>query len=251
MDTLKLAIPSKGRLRDLTSQWFAKMGIKIATGIGTREYSVFSSEMPRVEIMLLSAGEIPKELAAGRIDLGITGQDLVREKNPIWSDSALELKRLSFGKADLVLAVPKFWVDVDSLDDFDAVAINFRKKNGFRLRIATKYHNLVWAYLRKMGIADYQLIDSQGATEGTVKNNSAEAIADISSSGETLEANHLKVIGDAPILSSQATLYLSYAAEWSLAKRKILEDFCSQLGIASPRLSGKPEISILTDTEPR
>ena len=234
-----------------TVAWFARSGVIIDTPLDKREYVAQILGMPKIEVVLISASEIPKKLSMGQIDLGVTGQDLIRETVPVWEEIICELKQLEFGKANLVLAVPKFWVDVDSLDDFDAVAINFRKKNGFRLRIATKYHNLVWAYLRKMGIADYQLIDSQGATEGTVKNNSAEAIADISSSGETLEANHLKVIGDAPILSSQATLYLSYAAEWSLAKRKILEDFCSQLGIASPRLSGKPEISILTDTEPR
>ena len=45
-----------------------------------------------------------------------------------------------------------------------------------------------------------QLVDSQGATEGTVKNETAEAIADITSTGETLRANGLKILGDGLIM---------------------------------------------------
>ncbi len=73
--------------------------------------------------------------------------------------------------------------------------------HGFRLRIATKYHRLVREFLRDNGVADYQLVDSQGATEGTVKNETAEAIADITSTGDTLRANHLKILEDGLILT--------------------------------------------------
>ncbi len=233
MSILKLAIPSKGRLMDLTIDWFAQNGVQIDNLIGTREYSARISGIPKIQILLLSAAEIPKELAAGRIDLGVTGQDLVRENVPAWENILYELKLLNFGRADLVLAVPRFWVDVDSIDDFDAVAINFRRKNGFRLRIATKYRNLMWSYLREMGVADYQLIDSQGATEGTIKNNSAEAIADITSSGKTLKANHLKIIGSRPVLRSQATLYLSRTAKWSSIKYNIFLDLTKRMCLES------------------
>lgn len=229
MSILKLAIPSKGRLMDLTIDWFAKQGVQISNFKHSREYSARISGIPKIQVILLSAGEIPKELAAGRIDLGVTGQDLVRENIPTWENILHELKLLNFGKADLVLAVPRFWVDVESIDDFDAVAINFRRKNGFRLRIATKYHNLMWSYLRKMGVADYQLIDSQGATEGTIKSNIAEAVADITSSGKTLKANHLKIIGNQPVLRSQATLYLSLTAKWSHVKYNILKDLTKSM----------------------
>ncbi|MEP0941067.1 MAG: ATP phosphoribosyltransferase, partial [Rhizobiaceae bacterium] len=105
------------------------------------------------------------------------------------------------------------WVDVDLTDDLDAVAAMFRERHGFRLRIATKYHRLVREFLREVGVADYQLVDSQGATEGTVANETAEAIADITSSGETLRANHLKILQDGLILASQATLWRSRVAD--------------------------------------
>ena len=118
------------------------------------------------------------------------------------------MAELGFGHADLVVAVPGCWVDVGTLlDDLDAAAAAFRLTHGFRLRIATKYHRLTREFLRENGVADYQLVDSQGATEGTVKNETAEAIADITSSGDTLRANHLKILEDGVMLRSQATLF--------------------------------------------
>ena len=119
---------------------------------------------------------------------------------------------MGFGHADLILAVPACWSDCETLDDFATIARDFRAEHGFRLRIATKYHRLVRAWLSDHEVADYQLVDSQGATEGTVANLTAEAIADITSSGETLRANHLKVLDGTPILRSQATLLRSLAA---------------------------------------
>ena len=235
MSTIKFAIPSKGRLRALTIEWFAKHGIVIKLASGQREYAALMVGFPEVEVILMSASEIPKELAAGRVDLGITGQDLVREKIPFWTDIIMELKLLNYGHANLVLAVPKFWVDVESLDDFDAVATNFRRENGYRLRIATKYQNLIWAYLRKMGVADYQLIDSQGATEGVIKSNSAEAVADITSSGETLKANHLKIIGQEPVLRSQATLFLSSKNKLNEKQYKTLISLCQKISAVMPQ----------------
>jgi ATP phosphoribosyltransferase len=74
---------------------------------------------------------------------------------------------------------------------------------------------LVREFLTDQDVADYQLVDSQGATEGTVKNLTAEAIADITSSGETLRANHLKILSDGLIHRSQATLFASKSADWA------------------------------------
>ncbi len=212
---LKLGLPSKGRLQDQAVDWLAAHGMTVERGGDGREYAARLSGVSGVELVLLAAGEIPRELAAGRIHLGVTGQDMVREKLPGWDGLVSEKLALGFGFADLVIAVPRAWVDVEGLDDLDAVAAAFRAKHGFRLRIATKYHNLVREFLRVNGVADYQLVDSQGATEATVKNLHAEAIADITSSGATLRANHLKVLADAVILRSQAVLYASKTANWA------------------------------------
>ncbi|MET4101572.1 ATP phosphoribosyltransferase [Roseovarius sp. MBR-78] len=220
--SLKLGVPSKGRLMDKTVEWFARHGIDLGRSGSEREYAGYVRGIEGVELVLLSAGEIPRELAAGRIHLGVTGTDLVRDKLGQWEQQVEELAELGFGQADLVIAVPRCWVDVARLDDLDAVAAAFRAHHGVRLRIATKYHRLVRDFLRDNGVADYQLVDSQGATEGTIKNETAEAIADITSSGDTLRANHLKILEDGLILKSQATLFRSRMAPMADAQRTTL-----------------------------
>ena len=229
--SLKLGVPSKGRLMDKTVEWFARHGIDLGRSGSEREYAGFVRGIEGVELVLLSEGEIPRELAAGRIHLGVTGTDLVREKLGQWDQQVEELAELGFGQADLVIAVPRCWVDVARLDDLDAVAAAFRARHGFRLRIATKYHRLTRDFLRENGVADYQLVDSQGATEGTIKNETAEAIADITSSGDTLRANHLKILEDGLILKSQATLFRARSAPVDDAQRTRLSALRARLGL--------------------
>lgn len=209
---LKLGVPSKGRLMEDTFGWFAARGITLSRSGSDREYAgrVDGADL---SLVLLSASEIPRELASGRIDLGVTGSDLVREKLAGWRSDVCEIAPMGFGHADLVLAVPACWRDCETLDDFAAITRQFRNDHGFRLRIATKYHRLVRAFLSEAEVADYQLVDSQGATEGTVANLTAEAIADITSSGATLRANHLKMLPDALIHASQATIFASLRAD--------------------------------------
>ncbi|MFN3273715.1 MAG: ATP phosphoribosyltransferase [Paracoccus sp. (in: a-proteobacteria)] len=209
---IRLGVPSKGRLMEQTFDWFADRGVRLSRAGSDREYAGRVEGAEGVGLVLLSAGEIPRELAAGRIGLGVTGTDLVREKLAGWASDLVELAPMGFGHADLILAVPECWRDCTTLDDFAAIARDFRAEHGFRLRIATKYHRLVRAWLAGHEVADYQLVDSQGATEGTIANLTAEAIADITSSGETLRANNLRVLDEAPILRSQATLFASRAA---------------------------------------
>lgn len=213
-----------------TLDWFAERGVTLERTGTDREYAGHVKGNADVELVLLSAGEIPKELAEGRIALGVTGTDVVQEKIANWNTKVTALAPMGFGRADLVIAVPKTWTDVSELADLDAVADAFWRMHGFRLRIATKYHRLVRAHLRDAGVAGYQLVDSQGATEGTVSNGTAEAIADITSTGTTLEANHLKVIDDV-IHASQATLFRSDAADLSATDREILSNFCKTLGL--------------------
>ncbi len=222
---LKLGVPSKGRLMEDTFGWFEARGVKLSRAGSDREYAG-RVEGADLSLVLLSAGEIPRELAAGRIDLGVTGSDLVREKLAGWRSDVRELAPMGFGHADLILAVPACWRDCENLDDLAAITRQFRAAHGFRLRIATKYHRLVRAFLAEHEVADYQLVDSQGATEGTVANLTAEAIADITSSGETLRANHLKILPDALIHASQATLFASQKSDQAEVDR-----FMARLGV--------------------
>lgn len=228
--TLKLGVPSKGRLMEKTFEWFAKHDITLSRTGSDREYAGKVEGIEDVSLVLLSAGEIPRELAAGRIHLGVTGTDLIHEKLPLWEQQITSVAELGFGHADLIIAVPSAWVDVDTLDDLDAVAAGFRQTHGMRLRVATKYHRLVREFLRDAGVADYALVDSQGATEGTVANETAEAIADITSTGDTLRANHLKILSGGLVLASQATLWRSRSVKLHKTDRNALQALLTQIG---------------------
>ncbi|WP_111559417.1 ATP phosphoribosyltransferase [Paracoccus sediminilitoris] len=225
---IRLGVPSKGRLMEQTFDWFAERGVTLSRSGSDREYAGRVDGAEGVSLVLLSAGEIPRELAAGRIEMGVTGTDLVREKLAGWTSDVVELAPMGFGHADLIIAVPECWRDCRDLDDFAAIARDFRAEHGFRLRIATKYHRLVRAFLALHEVADYQLVDSQGATEGTVANLTAEAIADITSSGATLQANNLRILQAEPILRSQATLFANRAAQGPQMRA-----FLDQLGLTA------------------
>ena len=228
---LKLGVPSKGRLMDKTFDWFGARGVTLERTGDAREYAGRVAGIEGLELVLLSAGEIPRELAAGRLQLGVTGSDLVREKLPLWDSQTHSVAALGFGQADLVIAVPDHWIDVTTLDDLDAAAAAFRARHGFRMRVATKYHRLVREFLQGHGVADCQIVDSQGATEGTVKNETAEAIADITSTGETLRANGLRILADGLIHASQATLFRGRRDDWTRAQRETLKVLEDMLGV--------------------
>ena len=228
--SLKLAIPSKGRLHDGVVRWFGERGITLERG-RHREYSGRVAGLKGLSIVLIPASEIPRDLLNGNVQLGVTGMDVLEDAIPDWKSRTRILARMGFGYADLVIAVPKAWIDVDSLDDLDAVAAQFRRRHGRRLRIATKYHFLTREFLRDFGVADYQLVDSQGATEGTVANETAEAIADITTTGSTLRANHLKTLVDGTILRSQAALYLSLNGDFGQEDRECLRSLTVKCGL--------------------
>lgn len=231
--TLKLGLPSKGRIQEHTIRWFAERGIAIERDPDGREYSARALGIAGVQPVMLSAGEIPRELAAGRIHLGITGEDLIRDRVHDWERRVMLAQKLGFGDADLVVAVPAFWVDVERMADLDEVAAAFRARHGHAFRIATKYHVLTRQFLRRHAVADYRLVDSQGATEATPLNRTAEAIVDITSTGETLRANHLKPLEDGLILRSEANLCVSRVARLGDEARAALAELAARCGLGA------------------
>ena len=221
-DTLRLGIPSKGRLQEDTFGYFDACGLKIRRTGNAREYAGVAKGIAGVEIAFMQAGEIPSALESGTIHLGVTGEDLIREKL-IDGDAATALVRpMGFGRADLVVAVPQSWIDVERMADLDDAAAAFRARHGFPMRVATKYLNLTRGFFREKGLAHYRLARSDGATEGAPAAGAAEIVVDITSSGETLRANHLKIISDGLILRSEAQLRASVAAPWNDATLETL-----------------------------
>ena len=152
----------------------------------------------------LAASEIARELAAGTVHLGVTGEDLVRETVADADARIALLARLGFGHADVVVAVPELWIDVWTMEDLDDVAAGFRARHGRRMRIATKYWNLTQGFFAAHGIALYRVVESLGATEGAPAAGTADLIVDITTTGATLAANHLKILEDGVILKSEA-----------------------------------------------
>ncbi|MDG4906183.1 ATP phosphoribosyltransferase [Mesorhizobium sp. WSM4898] len=207
---ITLAIPSKGRLKEQSLEVLAKAGLAVTLPEDDRKYRARIDGLDNVEVAFLSASEIAGEIGQGAVDLGITGEDLLRENLAGWEARAEIVARLGFGHADVVVAVPDIWLDVDTMADLDDVAADFRQRHGRRLRIATKYWRLTQQFFSlKHGIQGYRIVESLGATEGAPAAGLADVIVDITTTGSTLRANHLKVLGDGIILKSQACLVAS------------------------------------------
>jgi ATP phosphoribosyltransferase len=225
--TLTIALPSKGRLKEDAIAAFAKAGFKIELPKDKRSYRGTVAGFADIEIAFLSASEIARELIAGKIALGVTGEDLARESIAD-ADVYLDFKtKLGFGGANVIVAVPESWIDVDTMADLDDVAAEFRQRHQRQLRIATKYWQLTQNWFADHGIAMYRIVESLGATEGAPAAGTADIIVDITSTGSTLVANHLKILSDGIILHSEANLIASRKARLSKSDRARLKEVCA------------------------
>ena len=206
---IRLGIPSKGRLKKQVEKFFFEKGLELVNVGTSREYLAEFKEEKKIQIILLAASDIPLEIKKGNLDIGITGRDLIFEKILDWQKWVVELQQLGFGNADLVIGVPQFWIDVNHLDDLDEVAYFFRKKYSRCLRIATKYQNITREFLIDKQVTNFEIIESQGATEGAIVNGIADVVVDITSTGETLKQNKLKTIEDGILLESFAAIFMN------------------------------------------
>jgi ATP phosphoribosyltransferase len=228
-DALVLAVPSKGRLMEQTQEVFARAGLPLRKVGSERGYRGMVEGMEDVEVVFVSASEIADQLKAGSVHLGVTGEDLVREQIAD-SEKRLQLMRkLGFGHADVVVAVPSAWIDVRVMADLEAVGRDFRRIHGRHMRVATKYMNITRRHFQANGITSYRIVESLGATEGTPGAGTAELIVDITTTGTTLKANGLKVLDDGILLRSEATLFSSRAANWTLEARAAVNEIAARI----------------------
>ena len=229
MSILRLAVPSKGRLMEQTTEMFLNAGLNVRKVGHARGYRGEIDGLPDVEVAYVSSSEIAAALKSGSVHLGITGEDLVRES---MSDADTRLRflgKLGFGFADVVVAVPAWWIDVATVADLEAASMPFRREHGRWPRVATKYLNLTRRFFASKGFGDYRIVESLGATEGTCAAGTAELIVDITTTGETLRANGLKILDDGVILKSQANLIATNAATWTPALEKTARDIAERL----------------------
>jgi ATP phosphoribosyltransferase len=210
-----LAIPSKGRLKEQVEAWLADAGLKLEADGGERGYRARIVGLAGLEVRLVSAGEIARALASGEVHLGVTGEDLLREQGEDVDARILLLRALGFGRADLVVATPQSWLDVETMADLEEVAHQHLARTGRRLRVATKYVAQTRDFFARHGVGDYRIVESAGATEGAPAAGAAEIVVDITTTGATLAANHLRTLSDGVILKSQAQLTAALTADWS------------------------------------
>ena len=208
-DLITIGLPSKGRLKDKAISFFEGNGFKILQSDKERNYFASVENRSNIKIIFLHAKEIIQRLGDGTLDVGISGLDLLNESEKNLRDKIVIKNKLNFGKANLVVAVPDDWIDVQTIADLEEISFDIRSKRNTRLRIATKYPNLTNDFLLSKGVTQYRLISSLGATETYPFIGSSEIITDITSTGKTLDDNNLRVLKDGQILVSTACLFVA------------------------------------------
>jgi ATP phosphoribosyltransferase len=206
---INIGIPSKGRLRKDILKIFKKNKLNLVSERGERDLLGSIKNLPNVKILYLHAREIVERLGDGSLDLGFSGYDLLKESEVNVRNKINVVKKYGFGKAKLVVAIPDSWIDVQTVADLEEIAFEFKDKKKKRLRVATKYPNLTREFLFSKGVTQFKLVSSLGATEAYPFTGSSEIITDITSTGETLRANNLRILKDGEILKSEACMMIS------------------------------------------
>lgn len=237
--SLIFAIPSKGRLMEQCAEALKQAGIVIRKSGPERGYRGEIEGLAGVEVAFVSASEIVRHLRSGEAHLGITGRDLVEEYIDDWAQKVEIVRAFDFGPADVVVAVPDYWLDVRVMADLEEIAVAFRRRHRRRLRVATKYMNITRRFFTASEVSSYRIVESLGATEGAPAAGTADLIVDITTTGETLRANGLRILDDGVILKSTASLVRALApprsAPAALAEAEIMRRLGSTLpAVARP-----------------
>lgn len=219
---IKIGIPSKGRLRKDILKVFFKNKLRLLSERGERDLFGFINGYKNIKIIYLHAREIIERLGDGSLDIGFSGYDLLKESEFNIQKKILIKKKFNFGKATLVIAIPNDWIDVQTIADLEEIAFEFKDKKKSRLRVATKYPRLTRDFLFSKGVTQFKLVKSLGATEIYPFTGSSEIITDITSTGETLKANNLRILKDGEILKSQACLMISKKKQQIAGLKRIL-----------------------------
>ena len=210
-DLITIGLPSKGRLKDKSISFFDNSGLKILQNKKERNYFGSIENRANIKVIFLHAKEIIQRLGDGTLDIGISGLDLLNESDKNLRNKIIIKRKLDFGNANLVIAVPDDWIDVQTVADLEEVSFDLRFKKNRRLRVSTKYPNLTNDFLISKGVTQYKIIPSLGATETYPFIGSSEIITDITSTGKTLKDNNLRMLKDGIILESFACLLFSKA----------------------------------------
>ena len=220
---INIGIPSKGRLRKDILKIFKKNKLHLVSERGERDLLGSIKNLPNVKILYLHAREIVERLGDGSVDLGFSGYDLLKESEVNIQNKINVVKKYGFGRATLVVAIPDPWIDVQTVADLEEIAFEFKDKKKKRLRVGTKYPNLTQNFLFSKGVTQFKLVNSLGSTEVMPFTGSAEVIVDITSTGETIKANNLRILKDGEILKSEACMMISKLASKNKVIKKVVK----------------------------
>ena len=220
---INIGIPSKGRLRKDVLTIFKKNKLKLISERGERDLFGSIKNKKNIKVVYLHAREIIQRLGDGSLDLGFSGFDLLKESETNIQNKINVSKKYNFGKATLVVAIPDEWIDVQTIADLEEIAFEFKDKKKKRLRVGTKYPNLTREFLFSKGVTQFKLVDSLGATETYPFTGSAEIITDITSTGETLRANNLRILKDGEILKSEACMMTSKSSSKNKSLKSLIK----------------------------
>lgn len=176
-DVVRLAIPNKGRIAAPILDLVEKSGLHLAES-GTERRLITQTLDPHVEILFARPVDIPEYVANGAADLGITGHDMVVERE----SDVEELLDLQSGRGKVVLAVHE-----------DSGITSVKQLKG--KKVATEFPVITGRYFAKKKV-DVEIVQVGGACEATPHLGIADAIIDLSSSGTTLKTNRLRVIDE-------------------------------------------------------
>jgi ATP phosphoribosyltransferase len=219
---INIGIPSKGRLRKDILKIFKKNKLNLVSERGERDLLGSVKNLSNCKILYLHAREIVDRLGDGSLDVGFSGYDLLKESEVNVQNKINVVKKYRFGKATLVIAIPDPWIDVQTVADLEEIAFEFKDKKKRLLKVGTKYPNLTREFLFSKGVTQFKLVNSLGSTEVMPFTGSSEIIVDITSTGETIKANNLRILKDGEILQSEACMMLSKSvAKNSLVKKLV------------------------------
>jgi ATP phosphoribosyltransferase len=194
---LRIAVPNKGVLSEPAAEMLSESGYRQRRS--TKDLAVYDPDND-TEFFYLRPRDIAVYVAAGTLDVGITGRDMLLETAPADGEgaAAVEVMPLGFGRSSFRFAAPL----ESTLERIDQLAGK---------RIATAYPVLLQRYLEESGIkADVVKLD--GAVETACRLGVADAVCDVVETGTTLRAAGLQIIGD-PVLTSEAILVRREGAE--------------------------------------
>ena len=225
-EALRFGVPQGKRFEGRALAHLEDCGLNVRRE-SERQLTAEIAGFPGVIAILQRARDILTQVAAGKLDIGITGLDLVHEFAAEGDDVQMLFEDLGFSVATIVVAVPESWIDVSTLADLAEVAIEMRER-GQDLRVATTYPRLTQRFFYEKGITHFSIVPAEGGVEAAPNVGFADAIVDTRETGVSLTENHLKVLRNGEILRSQACLIgngraLAASAEKRDLTRRIME----------------------------